>query len=273
MPVKSEYLLGHSDQEIERLKLQAECLEGLTRRLIRECGIAPGMRVLDLGTGVGDVAMLVAETVGPKGAVVGVDAEERAVKAARRRAREAGLNQIEFVVGTDEDLETLGPFDAAIGRLILIHQPDPAAMIRRVANAVRSGGIVAFMEAAVHVRGPLLPELRLNRAASESLLKFMRAAMPNHDIAGRIIPCFLDAGLPEPRVLWESIVPPSGDLRYLRWFVLMYQTFLPMLERFGAVDPAVGDPATLHDRLVEEWGSARAQGGTPPYASAWAIRP
>ena len=82
-----------------------------------------------------------------------------------------------------------------------------------------------------------MPELKLNRAASESLLKFTRVALPNHDIAGRIIPCFLDAGLPEPRVLWESIVTGSDDLKYLRWFVLMYQTFLPIMERFGVVDP------------------------------------
>ncbi len=272
MPTKSEYLLGHSDQEIERLQLQAQCLEGLTRRLIRECGIATGMRVLDLGTGVGDVAMLVAETVGPTGAVIGVDGEARAVEAAQRRAEEAGLDQIEFVVGTDEDLQKLGQFDAAIGRLVLVHQADPAAMIGRAANAVRSGGIVAFLEAAVHISGPLMPELKLNRAASESLLKFTRVALPNHDIAGRIIPCFLDAGLPEPRVLWESIVTGS-DIKYLRWFVLMYQTFLPIMERFGVVDPVVGDPATLQDRLMEEWTSSRAQGATPPYVSAWAIRP
>jgi SAM-dependent methyltransferase len=272
MSAKSEYLLGHSDQEIERLQLQAECLEGLTRRLIRECGIASRMRVLDLGTGVGDVAMLVAETVGPSGTVVGVDAEERAVAAARRRAEKAGLSQIEFVVGTDQDLERLGPFDAAIGRLVLVHQPDPVATIGRVAKAVRSGGIVAFLEAAVHVRPPMIPELPLNRAASESVLKLFRVALPNYDIAGRIIPCFLDAGLPEPRVLWEAIVPGS-DMKYLRWFVHMYQTLLPLMERFGVVDPIVGDPATLQDRLIEEWRPARAQGATMPYASAWAIRP
>ena len=118
----------------------------------------------------------------------------------------------------------------------------------------------------------MIPELPLNRAASDSVFKLFRVALPNYDIAGRIIPCFLDAGLPEPRVLWESIVPGS-DMKYLRWFVHMYQTLLPLMERFGVVDPIVGDPATLQDRLIEEWRPTRAQGATPPYASAWAIRP
>jgi precorrin-6B methylase 2 len=87
VPSNINYLLGHSDQEIERLRLQALCLEGLTRRLIKECGIEPGMRVLDIGSGVGDVAVLVAEVVGPSGSVVGIDAAERAVEAYRHRAR------------------------------------------------------------------------------------------------------------------------------------------------------------------------------------------
>ena len=76
-----------SESELERLQLQARCLEGLTRRLIRESGIRAGMRVLDLGSGPGDVAFLVAEAVGPSGSVVGVDREERSVDLARRRAR------------------------------------------------------------------------------------------------------------------------------------------------------------------------------------------
>ena len=50
MLAANEYLLGHADPELERLQLQARCLEGLTRRLIKECGIEPGMRVLDLGS-------------------------------------------------------------------------------------------------------------------------------------------------------------------------------------------------------------------------------
>ncbi len=241
MPANSSYLLGHSDQEIERLQLQARCLEGLTRRLINECGVKPGMRVLDIGCGVGDVSMLMAEFVGSSGAVVGVDAERRAVEAAGRRAKEAGFRQINFVVGTEQDLEPHAPFDAAIGRCVLVHQPDPTAMVRRVAAVVKTGGIIAFLEPALHVSGHMMPEIELVRAATDSMMNFIRIALPNHDVAGRIIPCFIDAGLPEPRVLWESIVPGS-DRTYLRWFVLTYETFLPLMARFGAVNPRWGIP-------------------------------
>ena len=90
MPEEAAYVLGHSEEELQRLQLQARCLEGPTHRLITECGIKPGMHVLDFGTGAGDVALLVAQAVGPSGAVVGVDQEERSVRtlsATRRRCR------------------------------------------------------------------------------------------------------------------------------------------------------------------------------------------
>ena len=271
MTSASSYLLGHSEAELERLQLQGRCLEGVTRRLIRECAIERGMRVLDFGCGAGDVALLVAESVGPDGAVLGVDREERAVALSRRRASEAGYDHVAFAVGDEAALSDYGRFDAAIGRFVLIHQNDPVTTVRRVAEVVRPGGIVAFLEPASHVRGHSQPEIEASVAAAESILGFMRVALPSHDIASRMIPCFMDAGLPEPRVLWESIVPGSNSI-YMQWFMSTFKTFLPLMERFGTVDPRVGDPETLHERIMQEAIAKRAQGLTSPFASAWAIK-
>ena len=52
------YALGHSDRELARLSLQARLFDPLTRQLFRDAGVAPGMRVLDVGSGSGDVAFL-----------------------------------------------------------------------------------------------------------------------------------------------------------------------------------------------------------------------
>jgi ubiquinone/menaquinone biosynthesis C-methylase UbiE len=206
MSDESHYVPG-SDVELERLQLQARCLEGLTRRLIRESGIGPGMRVLDLGAGPGDVAFLVADAVGPTGLVVGVDREERSVELARRRAAEAGYGNVAFAVAGDEALPAESPFGAVIGRFVLIHQRDP--MIRRAAAVVRPGGIVAFLEPAVHRDSHSLPELELVSAAAGSINRFMLAALPSPDVAGRMIPCFSDAGLPEPKVAIRTLSPSA----------------------------------------------------------------
>ena len=155
---KSEYVLGHSDCELERLQLQADCLEGLTRRLIRKSGLRPGSASGRYRFGAGDVAMLIAGSSGLAGEIVAGDREERAIEPHGAARRRAGSKRIKFVAGTDEDLRQFAPFDAVIGRCVLVHQHDPVAMVRLVAEAVRPGGIVAFLEPAIHVAMQVAPE-------------------------------------------------------------------------------------------------------------------
>jgi 2-polyprenyl-3-methyl-5-hydroxy-6-metoxy-1,4-benzoquinol methylase len=64
---------------------------------------------------------------------------------------------LEFAVGTDKDIERYAPFDAAIGRYVLVHQPDPTTMVRRAAAAVKPGSVVAFLECAFHVDDHMMP--------------------------------------------------------------------------------------------------------------------
>src|SRR3954452_2045675 len=102
MNVTPFYVLGHADLEIARLQFQAGVIEPVTRRLIRECGIGPGMHVLDIGCGTGDVSMLLADAVGDTGSVVAFDREARAIDVAKPKARAAGFRRIEFVVASDD---------------------------------------------------------------------------------------------------------------------------------------------------------------------------
>ena len=68
-----DYFLGHSDAEIERLAQQSAFYRDATEALLKSAGLGPGMRVLDIGSGAGDVSLLAAEMVGPSGAVLGID--------------------------------------------------------------------------------------------------------------------------------------------------------------------------------------------------------
>jgi protein-L-isoaspartate O-methyltransferase len=92
----SRYALGSTDAEHERLIRQAARLAPFTERFFRDAGIGPGQRVLDIGSGVGDVAMLAARIVGPSGNVVGVERDTRSITRARARVAAAALHNVTF---------------------------------------------------------------------------------------------------------------------------------------------------------------------------------
>src|SRR3981081_663718 len=121
---QAKYILGHSQQEIGRLILQATILRPFTERLMRNAEIGPGMRVFDVGCGAGDVSMLAAELVGPSGSVVGIDRNPQVVDLANRRVRTAGLRQVTF---KDVPLDTFSDpdlFDCVLGRDMLTPYAD-----------------------------------------------------------------------------------------------------------------------------------------------------
>ena len=80
-----EYVLGSDEAEIARLQTQAASIAEPTALLLKRGGIAAGMRVLDLGTGPGDVAFQLAELVGANGSVTGVDRDPAQLAVAEQR--------------------------------------------------------------------------------------------------------------------------------------------------------------------------------------------
>ena len=138
---------GIGEDEVARLEAQGRAIAPATRMIFAEAGIRPGMRVLDLGCGAGDVAFVAADLVGPDGFVVGVDRSPDALARARLRAGQRGLTQVQFVEGDINDPAPGGPFDAMVERLVLWLVPDPAALLRRQATVLRPGGLVVPVEA------------------------------------------------------------------------------------------------------------------------------
>jgi 2-polyprenyl-3-methyl-5-hydroxy-6-metoxy-1,4-benzoquinol methylase len=119
---RESYVLGGTGHEHERLIRQARIFNPFTERLFRNAGVARGQRVLDIGSGVGDVAMLVAELVGPMGEVVGVERDANTLTKARSRVAEAQLRNVSFVamdVSQAVSKANDKPFDVIVGRLIL----------------------------------------------------------------------------------------------------------------------------------------------------------
>jgi ubiquinone/menaquinone biosynthesis C-methylase UbiE len=158
MATPQSYILGHNDRERRRLAIQASVLRPITERFFEDAGISAGMKVLDLGCGVGDVSMILSRMVGAEGKVTGLDFDPAAVAAARQRTAEAGVTNTVFVESNVADWQADVQMDAVAGRHILIHTPDPVAILRRAADFMRPGGILAFQEYDFSLWVPSWPE-------------------------------------------------------------------------------------------------------------------
>ena len=133
------YVLGHSDAELKRLATQARLIDPITRRFLVSAGIKEGMRVLDVGSGAGDVAILLAGLVGPTGEVVGTDSARSAVDATEKRVRGSLLANVTFRHGDPAAMAFDKPFDAVVGRYVLQFLPNPSAAIARLSRHLPDG--------------------------------------------------------------------------------------------------------------------------------------
>src|SRR5512145_2332607 len=107
---------------------------------------ARGERVLDLGCGCGETALALAQRVGAKGFVLGVDLSEPMLARARQRAAAAGLGQLEFLAA-DAQTAALGEarFDAAFSRFGVMFFAAPEVAFGNVRRALVPGGRIAFV--------------------------------------------------------------------------------------------------------------------------------
>ncbi|MGY4495111.1 class I SAM-dependent methyltransferase [Pseudomonas sp. TE3610] len=264
------YVFGHSAQELERLMFQARVLAPITSRLISHMGIAPGMRVLDLGCGAGDVSMLVAQAVGESGSVIGIDLDADTVALARHRAQLARLPQIQFQACAIEAYASAEGFDAVIGRYIMLHQADPLAFLHKAASLARPGGVLGLHEIAIEA--PMLeshPVVPLWQQVGTWLFDALNAGARSPSAAGSMLGHFDDAGLPPPEQFCERPIGGGADALFYRWAAEAVRTLMPHLIRLGGLDEAAVQLNTLEHRLRKATVQARAQLLGPTQVCAW----
>jgi len=262
------YILGHSDAELRRLMLQAAILKPITRRLLLETGLRPGMRVLDIGCGSGDVSLLLAEMVGPTGSVVGIDRSPAALALARDRARAAGHPNITFHEAAAENYARPAPFDLAIGRYVLMHQADPAVMIRAAASHVRMGGVVAFHEIGIFGTFEMRPSVPLWQQSLDLIREAFLSVLSHPDTAGRLIEHFHQAGLGQPTVFCEVPVAGGADSLVYAWLTETLRSVMQQLQTIGVLTAEIGID-TLEDRLRKAVIAVHGQGALPPQFCGW----
>ena len=246
------YVLGHSDLEISRLKAQARLLEPATRQFLSEAGIVPGMRVLDIGSGAGDVAFLVADLVGASGEVIGCDTAAAAVVAATHRAEKRGLRNVSFREGDASLIKFDHPFDAVVGRYVLLFQADPAVTLRSLARQVRPGGLVVFHEPDWE-SARSIPPAPIYDSCCRWIRDTFRIAGTDGNMAGKLYAAFVGAGLPAPSMRMQTFIGGGAACSdFLQAVADLIDILVPTMERQGVATASEVDVTTLAERLRQE---------------------
>ncbi|MQA11786.1 MAG: methyltransferase domain-containing protein [Pseudonocardiaceae bacterium] len=264
-----DYPFADRAAEDERLIAQGRVFDPLTRRVLAEAGLAPGMRVLDLGSGAGNVARLAAERVGEDGSVVGVERDPAAIDLARRRTDAAN---VEYREGDVRALDGIGDgFDAVIGRLVLMYQPDPVEVLRQAAARLRPGGLLCMHEGDFAYDWAC-PQTPLWRQIREWVLETLEKAGIEARMAQSLFSSFRAAGLPGPSMLVEAYA--AGGSEAPAWgYANVVAGVVPVMEKLGVATEAEVEPATLADRLLAETLAADGCVIGPPLTGAWTTVP
>jgi SAM-dependent methyltransferase len=267
----NQYALGNTPAEHDRLSWQAERFDPFTEKFFRDAGIRTGQRVLDLGSGAGHVAMLAARIVGPTGAVVGVERDAGSIALARARVAGAGLRNVTFIQSDVNEILRSDPFDAALGRFILMFQPDPTHVVRSLARLVRPGAVIAFHEvswAAFLKRSAQLP---LCGAGAALIHETFQRTGANTEMGPALPVVFQNAGLPKPAMTTQLLLGNASDLT--TWIVDILQVLRPQFEQLGLSLDQLGEFTTLPGRLLMELEAANDIVGGPDLVGGSAFMP
>jgi ubiquinone/menaquinone biosynthesis C-methylase UbiE len=273
MPATADtpYPLGATSAEHARLIRQAVIWDPFTERLFRDAGIGTGQRVLDIGSGVGDVAMLAARLVGPSGAVIGVERDPAAIATARSRVANASLSNVSFIESDIRDVPSTKLFDALVGRAILQYLPDAGGALRSLAMLVRPGGVVALQDVWPASLFHLTAHLPLRTKCASLIYRTLERFGVHMDMELVLYRAFLEAGLPAPRFRIE--VPVGDDPNVARWFYDLVCTLVSRLEKDELAVSEIGDLETLESRLEAERIASRSFAASVALVGAWSRKP
>ena len=268
------YTMGRSKEEEDRLIQQSRLYDAVTRRFLWEAGLRSGMKVLDVGSGTGEVATTAADLVGPEGSVVGVDVNPEILETARERASAAGFENVEFIAGDARALDLGNDFDALIGRLVLMYMADPVEALKQLATRVRPGGVVAFQEADFniyrHMDRPETPEA--NKLIDWVIAVFERSGA-HVGMGFDLYRVFVEAGLPAPYMHFEAPVGGPESWAGFPYAAASFGSLLPLLVQFGIATEEEVDVGTLADRVRQEVAASKRPLALPVHVTAWAQLP
>ena len=219
-----------------------------TQRLLADAGLQPGMRVLDLGCGFGEVSLIAAAMVGRDGAVVGVDRNAAALDIARSRAAEAAVPAT-FHAADLAHLPDLGTFDAIVARRVLMYLANPVAVLERAMASLAPGGLVAVHEHDTTMVPASLAEMPLHATVQNWLREMLIAEKADTSMGFHLHATLTQAGVSVTEVRAEAIVQTPSQRYEL---VEIVEAVKSRITGHGIASEAEIAIGTLAERLEAE---------------------
>lgn len=184
--------------------------------MIKELQLPEGSRGMDIGCGIGHQCLLLAEEVGPKGRVTGLDISSELLDYGRKIVKETGLSErVDFQEG---DVASLpfdnNTFDWVCSTDCVGYAPwEPLPLLKEMARVVKPGGIVAITAWSSEELLPGYPQLEARlRATPDGIAPFVAGNKPELHFL-RALGWYHKLGLWETRakVFADSVYAPLGD--------------------------------------------------------------
>jgi SAM-dependent methyltransferase len=261
------YVLATGEAAAHRLRILHD-LYGLgTCRLLLQSGLDRGMRVADLGCGVGMVTELLAELVGSEGHVVGVDASAAQLAQARAALNGDGSNAT-FVEAsaTDTGLPDES-FDLVYCRFLLLHLPDPEIALNEMFRILKPNGVLVCEDGDLTASGSEPPSALNAFPYLWGRLGPKRGL--DYTLGRRLFRMVLAAGFPAPVVAFNQPVESHGENK--RFLELSVAEAGPAFIDAGLIT------AKELDRVLIEMQRVNADGAVlaimPRMTQIWARKP
>ena len=211
-----KYVLATGEAATNRLRVLHDVYGPGARRVLMQAGLRPGMRVADLGCGVGMTTALLAKLVGPTGQVVGVDASGDQLAQARARLAPHFPN-VGFVeasaLNTGLPHET---FDLVYCRFLLIHLTEPARALQEMHDLLKPNGIVVCEDGDLTSAGSQPPSALDAFADLFGRLGPMRGV--DYTLGRALFRMVLAANFTEPGISFNQPAVARGEgKRLLEW--------------------------------------------------------
>jgi SAM-dependent methyltransferase len=207
------YVLATGEAAAYRLQLLHAAYGPGTRCVLLRSGLRPGMRVADVGCGVGMVTGLLAELVGPKGHVVGIDSSPAQLDQARALLA-AGGRQAEFVEASATDTGLApGSFDLVYSRFLFIHLTEPERALGEMRSLLKPGGILVCEDGDLTSAGSEPPSAL--GAFADLFGRLGPARGVDYTLGRRLYQMVLAAGFPAPEIAFNQPVLARGEEKRL----------------------------------------------------------